>query len=163
MSDSVLLRFIYTSSEYAAAYRLYWRRQLWGIRQTIASLTVVGLGLLLHFYFKSSLGLTLAGAGGFFLLFVPLMTLLLPFFYFRREPRLRDEYNLEFSDRGIHFKTAHVDSQLNWSLYEKVLEDDRFFLLLYSKRAFTVIPKRAFSTVGEERRFQALLQEHVRS
>jgi len=85
----------------------------------------------------------------------------IPVLTFRRNPTLRDEYSLTFSRDGIHFRTPKIDSQLHWSLYPKALVDAHAYLLYYGTRQFTVIPKRVFESVDDQRAFEQLLTEHV--
>jgi len=85
----------------------------------------------------------------------------IPFFIFRREPKFRDEYSLTFSPEGIHFRTASIDSQLQWSLYARALVDSHSYVLYYGSTQFTVIPKRIFSNAEQQQDFERLLTEHV--
>jgi hypothetical protein len=69
---------------------------------------------------------------------------IIPYVVFRREAKFRDEYALAFSSDGIHFRTAYIDSQLEWGIYSRALVDSHSFVLYYGARSFTVIPKRVF-------------------
>ena len=80
---------------------------------------------------------------------------------FRIEPKYRDDYSLIFSPEGIHFRTVHVDSQLQWSLYSRALVDPYCYILYYGSRAFTVVPKRVFQSLEQQRAFDQLLSKHV--
>lgn len=84
---------------------------------------------------------------------------LIPKFIFRREAKFRDEYSLTFSSDGIHFRTAHIDSQLQWSLYCRALVDVRSFILHYGSRSFTVIPKRVFENAEQQATFERLISQ----
>ena len=65
---------------------------------------------------------------------------------FRGDPKYRDEYDLKFSDAGMEFKTPHVSASLQWSLYTRVIENDRFYIMVYGRdiHSLSIIPKRAF-------------------
>ena len=80
---------------------------------------------------------------------------------FRSDPKFADEYVLQFSDDGIQFKTAQIDALLQWSLYNKVLEDDKFYILIYGKNMISVIPKRAFASPNEEAAFNEMLKRNI--
>jgi hypothetical protein len=80
---------------------------------------------------------------------------------FRREPKFRDDYSLTFSSEGIHFRTAHIDSQLQWSVYSRALVDAHSYLLYYGTRHFTVIPKRVFQSAEEQQAFELLLTQRI--
>jgi hypothetical protein len=102
----------------------------------------------------------MAVAGGFGLLLIAAFTVI-PRVVFRREPRFQDDYSLTFSPEGIHFRTANIDSRLQWSVYSRALVAAHSYVLYHGPRSFTVIPKRVFQ--GEEQRqaFEQLLTEHV--
>lgn len=80
---------------------------------------------------------------------------------FRSEVKFRDDYSLTFSQDGIHFRTAHVDSQLQWSMYSRALIDKHSYVLYYGSRQFTVIPKRVFQNAEQQQIFEQLLTQHV--
>jgi hypothetical protein len=80
-----------------------------------------------------------------------------PVVIFRREAKFRDEYSLTFSAEGIHFRTVHIDSQLQWSMYDRALVDAHSFVLYYGGRSFTVIPKRVFETAEQQAAFERLI------
>jgi YcxB-like protein len=80
---------------------------------------------------------------------------------FRSEAKFRDDYSLNFSQDGIHFRTAHIDSQLQWSMYSTALIDRHSYVLYYGSRQFTVIPKRVFQNAEQQRLFEQLLTQHV--
>jgi hypothetical protein len=86
---------------------------------------------------------------------------ILPPLAFRLEPKYRDDYSLIFSPEGIHFRTVHIDSQLQWSLYSRALVDAYSYLLYSGSRTFSVIPKRVFESSEQERAFEELLARHV--
>jgi len=77
----------------------------------------------------------------FALMLVAALTII-PRFVFRREPKFRDDYSLTFSAEVIHFRTAHIDSQLQWSVYSRALIDAHSYVLYYGTRQFTVIINR---------------------
>ena len=81
----------------------------------------------------------------------------LPPLAFRYEPKFRDEYSLMFSPDGIHFHTAHIDSNLAWNLYSRALVDAHSYVLYYGSRTFTVIPKRVFQNTEQQAAFDQLL------
>ena len=85
----------------------------------------------------------------------------IPALAFRREPKFRDDYSLTFSSEGIHFRTAHVDSHLQWSMYSRALIDPHFYVLYYGSRQFIVIPKRVFQSIEQQQAFDQLLAQHV--
>ena len=80
---------------------------------------------------------------------------------FRLEPKYRDDYSLTFSAEGIQFRTVHVDSQLQWSLYSRALVDAYSYILYYGPRTFTIIPKRVIQSPEQQKAFEQMLAQHV--
>jgi len=85
----------------------------------------------------------------------------IPKLVFHREPKFRDEYSLTFSPEGIHFRTAHIDSQLQWSMYSHAVVDAHSFVLYYGVHSFTVIPKRVLETAEQLAAFDRLIKEKI--
>lgn len=168
MSDSgqsVQLSFRHTEQEYLAAVRYYvWHSKELLLRMIIVYVLVsTGMVLLLQL-FGSPFPLwvviafiVLAGVALFQGYLVDL-----PRRYFRGDPKFRDEYNLTFTDAGIEFRTTHLNASLAWSLYTDVIENDKFYILVYGKgiHSLSILPKRAF-TGGQETTFRQMLRHHV--
>ena len=76
---------------------------------------------------------------------------------FRRNPKFRDEYHLTFTPDHIHFRTASIDSTVQWTHYERVVESPDLFLLMYGSGLYTMVPKRCFSSKDALNSFRALL------
>jgi hypothetical protein len=164
--ESVKLNFKYTEEEYLAAARLLvWRSKETLIR-LVASYTLISFGLILLFLL-TDLGLPL---------WFPIILLLLvgvalfhgflidlPRRYFRSDPKFREEYDLSFSDEGIGFKTTSINASIAWSLYTGILENERFYLLIYGKNiaSVSIIPKRAFRDSRDEAAFREMLRRHI--
>ena len=83
------------------------------------------------------------------------------FVQFRFNPKYREEYHLEFDDDGLHFKTSSIDSRMAWSFFNRVIESDKVFLLIWGKMAYSVIPKRAFRNPEEIDEFRQLISWHI--
>jgi hypothetical protein len=80
---------------------------------------------------------------------------------FQRNPKFREEYHLAFSPESIHFKTASIDSTLQWTHYEDVIESSDLFLLMYGKGLYTLVPKRCFNSIQEIDAFRTLVSQVV--
>jgi len=87
----------------------------------------------------------------------------LPRRYFRGDPKFRDEYNLTFLDEGIRFQTKSIDASIAWSLYTGVIENDKFYLLIYGKNiaSISILPKRALRDSVQEGVLRDLLRSHI--
>jgi len=62
---------------------------------------------------------------------------------FRTNPKFQEEYQLTLSSENLHFRTTTIDSTLKWTMYTDFLETSKAFILVYGKRMYTIIPKRA--------------------
>lgn len=80
---------------------------------------------------------------------------------FRRNPKFREEYHLTFSRDNVHFKTASLDSTLQWTHYERVIETPDLFLLMYGKGLYTLIPKRCLTSNEDINTFRSLLDQTI--
>jgi hypothetical protein len=107
------------------------------------------------------LGVICVTASAALLLILFAAFVVIPPLAFRSEPKFRDDYSLAFSQDGIHFRTSHIDSQLQWSTYSSALIDGHSYVLYYGSRRFTVIPKRVFQSAEQQRVFEQLLTQHV--
>ena len=100
-------------------------------------------------------------ASGALLLILVAAFVLIPHLVFSRQSKYRDDYSLTFSDGGIHFRTVHIDSQLQWNLYTHALVNAHSYLLYYGSRTFTIIPKRVFRGQEQQAEFDKLLSQNV--
>ena len=82
---------------------------------------------------------------------------------FKRNPKFLEWYELTFSEEGMLWKTDTIDARLRWTHYNKVVESNRAFLLIYGKWAYSMIPKSAFSNEGQVNAFRDLLRRKVGS
>ena len=162
MNSTIKLSFRYVESDYVRAQRAHHGTRL-RLRLDIA-LTVVLAGVgagIWHVPELHWLGLTSVVISVGFALMLVTVFMVIPRLVFRSEPKFRDEYSVTFSPEGIHFRTAHIDSQLQWSVYSRALIDADSYLLYYGVRQFSVIPKRVFQSVEQQQAFEQLLTEHV--
>jgi hypothetical protein len=163
---SVHLRFTHTEQEYLDAVRLY----VWHAKELLVRLILMFvlfaivvvllpglLGLPLPLWATAAF-IFLAGLGWFhgYIVDVPRRR-------FRGDPKYRDEYDLIFSDAGMEFKTANVSASLRWSLYTRVIENDRFYIMIYGRdiHSLSILPKRAFRDSEQEKTFRKLLRRHL--
>ena len=162
MNPTVNLRFRYLESDYARALRAHYASRLRLRLDIVVAIVLAGIGAYL---WRSSsvhwLGVGCALVAALFVLMLIAAFTVIPRIAFRREPKFRDDYALTFSPEGIHFRTAHVDSQLQWSMYSSALVDAHSYVLYYGSRQFTVIPKRIFQSTEDQRTFEQMLTQHV--
>jgi hypothetical protein len=155
----ITLHFTYTETDYVRAVRLRNRRRTGGWFDLIAGLGVTAFGAVTWWFEGySALRLTLVVLGLVFLFMLVTTEVVLPRWWFRREPKLQDPYTLTFSDAGIDFRTSRIHSQLEWALYHGFAESPTTYLLLYGHNQFSAIPKRVFESPAQEARFRALVK-----
>ncbi|HEY0405515.1 MAG TPA: YcxB family protein [Pyrinomonadaceae bacterium] len=162
MSNVVELQFSYSEAEYAEAARYYLRKTYHTRFNLIIGLLVfLGGAAFWAVEGDSIFGPICLVLGALLLLVAGNSYFVVPQRIYKRNPQLREEYRLQFSDEGIAFRSKGIDSTLQWSLYKDVWETERFYFLLYGKDAFSLIPKRAFADEWQERAFREMLQQHI--
>ncbi|MEM7735594.1 MAG: YcxB family protein [Deinococcota bacterium] len=91
-----------------------------------------------------------------FLLLLTFVVFVTPYLVERSTPKLREQYQLSFSDEGIHFKTTSIDAHLAWSIYSVWWDGPDYFFLFHGKRDVTIIPFRVFSNSDDMTSFREL-------
>ena len=116
MNSTINISFRYVQNDYVRALRAHYASQLRLRLDILVIIVLMGAGAYLwrspnlHWLGVASVAL----AAVFALILLAAFTLI-PALAFRREPKFRDDYSLAFSPEGIHFRTAHIDSQLRWT------------------------------------------------
>ena len=160
MNSPINLSFRYAENDYVRAMRAHYASQLRLPLDILVIIVLIGVGAYLwrspSLHWLAVAGISLAVV---FALMLIAAFRVIPTVAFRREPKFRDDYSLAFSPEGIHFRTAHIDSQLQWSMYSRVLIDAHSYVLYYGSRQFTVIPKRVFQSADQRQAFEQMLTE----
>lgn len=161
MNDPVSVTFTYGRNEYVRAIKHHYFRTLQLRRDIVASVLGVLIGAYLTFVVRIGwIGWLVMAVGIILLAMINYAVFLLPLLIYQSQPKLKDEYRLSFHDSGIDFKTAQIDSKLQWSLYRTWWSDPDFFILYYGKRDLTVIPRRVLNG-SEDKQLQDLLMRHL--
>lgn len=160
--DPIALSFRYSKNDVVRAIRTHYSSVLRVKFDGVLAILLLGAGL----YCVRVPDLRWFGIFGLLASTVLLLMLsaaftVLPYLSFSWQPKYRDEYSLTFSSDGIHFRTVHVDSQLQWKLYSHALADAHSYLLYYGSKTFTIIPKRAFRDQEQQTKFDKLLSQNV--
>jgi len=162
MNSTVNLSFRYSESDYVRALRAHYASHL---RLPLDIAVVVLLIATGAYLWRTSslqwLGIALLIIGVVFALLLLSAFLVIPRLAFRREPKFREDYSLGFSGEGIHFRTAQIDSHLQWGMYSHALVDAHSYVLYYGSRQFTVVPRRVFKSAEERQVFEKLLTENI--
>ncbi|PYT60012.1 MAG: hypothetical protein DMG35_12805 [Acidobacteria bacterium] len=162
MDSTIHLSFRYSELDYVRAMRAHYASRL----RLKLDVAVAVVTTLLGVYLWQSRDSRLWGIGLVCLSAVLVLMLVatfgvIPKLIFRREPKFRDEYSLTFSPEGIHFRTAHINSQLQWAMYSRALVDPHSFILYHGTHSFSVIPKRVFETTEKLAAFEQLVSEKI--
>jgi hypothetical protein len=105
----ITLNFKYSEEEYKEAIRNYYAHAFRTKVDSIISVLVIIAGILCWVYLGYSIVyLLLICVGILLLLLILFVTCIQPGMFFHRQPKLRDEYVLNFNESGIDFKTEHV-------------------------------------------------------
>jgi YcxB-like protein len=162
MDTTINLSFRYLESDYVRALRAHYASRLRLRVDAVVTLVLLGGGIYLWTLPSLRwLGLACVVLAVLFAAILIAAFTVIPVLVFRREPKFRDEHSLTFSPEGIHFRTVHIDSQLQWSLYSRALVDAHSYVLYYGSRQFTVIPKRVFQNAEQQQAFEQLLRQHI--
>ncbi|HEX4948082.1 MAG TPA: YcxB family protein [Blastocatellia bacterium] len=79
-----------------------------------------------------------------------------------RKQVLRSEHIVEASHNGIHYVLDGIESELDWHYFQRWMENDQGFFLIYAQDVFNFIPKRAFANAAQQSEFRALLTSNLR-
>ena len=164
--ETVTLTFRHTEEEYLTAARLYFWHSTALLVRLIIMCVLVSIGLLLLTRLLNFALPLWFMAGLVFLVGIALYhgyLIDLPRRVFRGDPKFSEEYNLICSDAGVTLKTENINSSIKWSFYTGVVENDKFYLLIYGKNlaSFSLLPKRAFRNDKDEMVVRELLRRHV--
>jgi len=162
MTEPINLTFTYTEDEYTSAARFFYARTIhtkfnffFGILALLSSF----VGVLLTG--DSIIWFFLMFTGFILLVFSYLAHFVTPRQHYRRNPKFREQYNLQFSEDGILYQSKGIESRLEWSLYSTVWETSGFYFLVYGKDMFTLIPKRVFNSSKQETSFRDMLKRKI--
>jgi YcxB-like protein len=162
MQTTINLKFRYRKDEYFRAIRFhFWKTMKLKLDLVVAVLSGLAGGYLLWIDAVSWISLTALLACLVLLLIVFTALVVVPAQIYKGSQKLKQDYELIFSDEGILFRTSSIDSRLAWDLYKSWIENAEFFILYHGKREFSVIPKRAFENDEEQKRFKELLAGKV--
>jgi hypothetical protein len=161
-NSTINLSFRYAEADYVRALRAHYASVL-NLRLDVAVIIILaGIGgWIWHFPSLHGWGQFCVGTAVVFGLVLIAAFTVVPPLAFRREPKFRDDYSLSFSPAGIHFRTAHIDSHLQWSMYSRALIDTYSYILYYGSNRFTLIPRRVFASENQREAFEHLLARQV--
>lgn len=162
MDSMLYLSFRYSELDWVRAMRRHYASRL----RPKLDVVVIAVAALLGVYLWRSLdsrpwGIVMLCLSTILALILASAFSIIPRLVYRREPKFRDEYSLTFSSAGVQFRTVHIDSQLQWSIYSRAIVDQHSFILYYGAHSFSLIPKRVFATGEQLAAFESLLSEKI--
>ena len=161
--EKIEISFKYTKEEYVKAFREYLllTKTIKKRDMIVAILVIIFSSIWLIISNEILSGVCLL-CGVLFLLLLCNLYYWMPGRNFSQNSKFKEEYNLIFSDEGIHFKTDSINSDLKWNTYANFMESQEFFYLIQAKQVFTVIPKRAFGNVEVENGFKEMVLRNLK-
>jgi hypothetical protein len=81
---------------------------------------------------------------------------------FRKSPALRRPRRLVFGPEGIRFEAEDARGEYKWSLFMRIIETKKVFMLLQTTRAATYIPKRCFHSPSDVELLRQLIRDNFK-
>jgi YcxB-like protein len=160
--DSISISFINQLKDHLEAQQILYRQGSWAKLDKVVAFLLFGFGIYcvvsIGFFWWTIIWFPLAVAEWFNWLSLSRWRTKIEF---QRNPKFREEYQLTFSGENIHFATPSIDSTLQWTHYERVIESPNLFLLMYGKGLYTLVPKRCFNSNEEINAFRALVTQTI--
>ncbi len=161
-TDPIVLSFRYEEIDYVRALRAHYATVLrLRLDLIVCAFSVAAGAYLCTRPDHRILGILLLGLVALFVSMLVVAFLVIPRRVFRQEPKFRDDYSLTFTPEGIEFRTAHINSRVEWGFYTHGLIDDYSYILYYGKRQFSVVPKRVFVSAEQRAAFDRLVAERI--
>jgi hypothetical protein len=173
-NEPITLRFTYTPADMVDAIRLYESSTpMRSIGKIAAVLALFAAGMCAYGYLelgggdRSSYGFEWYGLAFFLLAVVFWFDLLRPLMarlVFRMNAKIySDPSEVTFDKDGVHAKTSTYDLTRKWEAYTRLLESKQSFLLVYGKRLYATIPKRAFTDEKQIEWFREMVKSKIGS
>ena len=152
------LRYTISEKEFMEAYNAHWVAN----KQSSASSIRLGLlgtlGGIVYAINYDIYGIFLTGIG-LLLVLLPALRHHLYARNFRKNEKLNGEVDASFAEEEIQVRKSGAETKLKWSIFIRYLETEKFLLLYYSEKGFSIIPK---SALGEEwSRFVQFAKEKI--
>ncbi|MGB9750705.1 YcxB family protein [Roseiflexus castenholzii] len=160
-TQSVTLRYTHTLDEQLHACRLYQRSTRKHLFYKFVAIVAIFSAVWIVFTVGVQPAALLLLALGLFTWFDP-VPLLLVWSTFRSSPALRQPIETVFDRKGVHFRFGTERVSRSWERYQSFAESDRVFVLIHSRWAYSVVPKRAFADRKAIDEFRELLRANIR-
>jgi hypothetical protein len=81
---------------------------------------------------------------------------------FQKYPAFKGRRDFRFTPDGVHVESEHVRGDYKWSLFSKVVETRKNFLLLQTATAAMYVPKRCFGSADDMSTLRELILKHFK-
>lgn len=161
MSENVKLQVRQETGDYVAAVRAFFLRD-YGLFKTFVATCLIG-SYILFWLLLMDVSLFVALVPALMVVWANFAALLLsgPRRRFLRDPKLRQDFEIEFSDEGVLLNAPDMAARMNWNYYSRVVETDRVYVLIRGTTQMTAIPKKSFTSAAQEASFRRLLKRHL--
>ena len=168
------MRFNYTPADIIDAIRLYESvTPMHYITKGAAILSLITAVMCAYGYFQLNRYYGSSyGTGWFALIFVllalefwldPIRPLLARLVFGMNAKIYSDQSEVMFDDEGVHAKSSTYELKRIWTAYSKLLESKKLFLLVYGKRLYATIPKKAFTDEKQIELFREMVKSKIGS
>jgi len=154
------LEYQISEDDFMAAYEAFWRSGKVGSKGEFMYGAIAVIAGVVMIFLAYSIGWVMIAVGAVLVSLVPIRRLLHKRAY-RENAAFAGSTKVRFGDEIIEVVNPIGESRLKWSFYKKVMESDAFFLLMISKRSFSIIPKRIFTSEAELDAFRSLLESKL--
>jgi len=160
VSESVKIQVKHEEKEYVAAARAFLLRD-YGIFKSLSG-TFIMAAYIFFWLVLMNVGAFVAAVPSLLVLsaYISALFFVGPKRRFRRDIKLREGFEVEFSDEGISYNAPDIVSRMSWEFYSRVIEAESVYVLVRGTMSITVIPKRAFISAAQEACFRRLLRRH---
>src|SRR5579885_1175860 len=128
--------FRYSEQDYVRAMRAHYASRLRLPLDIVVCAAIAGLSLYELWAGWKLSGVALLFVSAAFSLMLLSAFTVIPKIAFRRELKFRDDYELTFCPKGIHFHTSHIESDLEWRLYTNALMSKDSYIPYYGANQF---------------------------
>jgi len=154
----ISLQYNISLKDFLDAYEYHWRLNKLGTKSnSLLALTGIIIGLF-SFVINYIAGIVISVCSVILIVII----MLRKFLYtraFKNSPKYVSEIKVLFTDNNIVTENAAGKSELNWSIYNKFIENKDYFLLYLSNNSFSIIPKRAFQKNEDLDDFRNMLKK----
>jgi YcxB-like protein len=149
------LTFTLTRPEFFAVWRRLQlqRRSCWSTFLVAAA--IIGFGVVISSAVEVLIGVALAAWWMF------VLTVLSPRRLWRRNPRLRAEQELRFSENEVTQRLLHSETKYDWDHWTEIKRVGDAYVMRSAAGGITLIPLRAFGIPADEKRFRELAAAHT--